>query len=149
MSCEDTDAAVARQTGTIAREAELLTDFSLEMTGKDVPGLSQARATIPPGTRINITFLGGEDLAMRVAAAAAVKEHGFTPVPHISARRIGSRAALEEFLSALQARVTHADTTADLQRRGADVERAVLSRAVKWHSEDRVIRHGKHTIVFA
>jgi len=46
-------------------------------------------------------------------------------------------------------RVTHADTTADLQRRGADVERAVLSRAVKWHSEDRVIRHGKHTIVFA
>ena len=46
-------------------------------------------------------------------------------------------------------RVTHAHTTADLQRRGADVERAVLSRAVKWHSEDRVIRHGKHTIVFA
>jgi formyltetrahydrofolate deformylase len=46
-------------------------------------------------------------------------------------------------------RVTHADTAADLQRRGADVERAVLSRAVKWHSEDRVIRHGKHTIVFA
>jgi formyltetrahydrofolate deformylase len=45
-------------------------------------------------------------------------------------------------------RVTHAHTTADLQRRGADVERAVLSRAVKWHSEDRVIRHGKHTIVF-
>jgi formyltetrahydrofolate deformylase len=46
-------------------------------------------------------------------------------------------------------RVTHADTAADLQRRGADVERAVLSRAVKWHSEDRVIRHGRHTIVFA
>jgi len=34
-------------------------------------------------------------------------------------------------------RVTHADTVADLQRRGADVERAVLSRAVTWHSEDR------------
>jgi formyltetrahydrofolate deformylase len=46
-------------------------------------------------------------------------------------------------------RVSHADTTADLQRRGADVERAVLSRAVKWHGEDRVIRNGKHTIVFA
>ena len=45
-------------------------------------------------------------------------------------------------------RVTHADTAADLQRRGADVERAVLSRAVQWHSEDRVIRNGKHTIVF-
>jgi formyltetrahydrofolate deformylase len=46
-------------------------------------------------------------------------------------------------------RVTHADSVADLQRRGADVERMVLSRAVKWHSEDRVIRDGNQTIVFA
>jgi formyltetrahydrofolate deformylase len=28
------------------------------------------------------------------------------------------------------------------------VERAVLSRAVTWRSEDRVIRNGNHTIVF-
>ncbi|MFF4307666.1 formyltetrahydrofolate deformylase [Streptomyces sp. NPDC001601] len=46
-------------------------------------------------------------------------------------------------------RVTHADTAADLRRRGADVERAVLSRAVLWHAEDRVVRHGNQTIVFA
>ncbi|MFD7811517.1 formyltetrahydrofolate deformylase [Streptomyces sp. NPDC059785] len=46
-------------------------------------------------------------------------------------------------------RVTHADTAAELARRGADVERAVLSRAVLWHAEDRVIRHGNQTIVFA
>jgi len=46
-------------------------------------------------------------------------------------------------------RVTHADTVGDLQRRGADVERMVLARAVRWHSEDRVIRNGNHTIVFA
>jgi len=46
-------------------------------------------------------------------------------------------------------RVSHRDTVADLQRRGADVERDVLSRAVRWHSEDRVIRHENHTIVFA
>ncbi|MCK6079250.1 formyltetrahydrofolate deformylase [Microbacterium sp. EYE_5] len=45
-------------------------------------------------------------------------------------------------------RVTHADTTEELVRRGADVERQVLSRAVRWHAEDRVIRHGNHTIVF-
>jgi formyltetrahydrofolate deformylase len=44
-------------------------------------------------------------------------------------------------------RVTHADTAEDLQRRGADVERAVLSRAVLWHAQDRVIRDGNHTIV--
>jgi formyltetrahydrofolate deformylase len=46
-------------------------------------------------------------------------------------------------------RVTHAETAADLQRRGADVERMVLSRAVKWHSEDRVISSGNQAIVFA
>jgi formyltetrahydrofolate deformylase len=45
-------------------------------------------------------------------------------------------------------RVTHARTAADPVRRGADVERA-LSRAVLWHAEDRVIRSGNHTIVFA
>ena len=45
-------------------------------------------------------------------------------------------------------RVTHADSAAELARRGADVERQVLSRAVLWHAEDRIIRHGNHTIVF-
>lgn len=45
-------------------------------------------------------------------------------------------------------RVSHADTAIDLQRRGADVERAVLARAVTWHCEDRVIRHGRETVVF-
>ncbi|WP_396641155.1 formyltetrahydrofolate deformylase [Microbacterium sp.] len=46
------------------------------------------------------------------------------------------------------ARVTHAHSAGDLQARGAYVERAVLSRAVEWHADDRVIRHGNHTIVF-
>jgi formyltetrahydrofolate deformylase len=45
-------------------------------------------------------------------------------------------------------RVTHAETAGDLQRRGADVERAVLSRAVLAHCDDRVIRAGHQTIVF-
>ena len=78
--------------------AGLLEDFSLEMTGKDVDELERARAGIPPGTRINVTFLGTEDLRMRLDAARAVKRLGFTPVPHISARRLASRAGLEEFL---------------------------------------------------
>jgi formyltetrahydrofolate deformylase len=37
-------------------------------------------------------------------------------------------------------RVTHAESSAELARRGADVERQVLSRAVLWHAQDRVIR---------
>jgi formyltetrahydrofolate deformylase len=45
-------------------------------------------------------------------------------------------------------RVDHRHSTADLIRLGADVERVVLSRAVRWHCEDRVTRHGNTTIVF-
>lgn len=45
-------------------------------------------------------------------------------------------------------RVTHADSAAELTRRGAYIERAVFSRAVSWHCEDRVLRHGNTTVVF-
>ncbi|WP_194396860.1 methylenetetrahydrofolate reductase [Microbacterium atlanticum] len=82
--------------------AALVEGFSLEMTGKDIPGLQEARETIPQGTKINVTFLGNEDLEMRVAAAKAVKDMGFVPVPHISARRLESQDQLEEFLGRLQ-----------------------------------------------
>ena len=76
-------------------QAQLAADYSLEMTGKDVPGLHEAQDVIPQGTRVNVTFLGNEDLEMRVAAAKAVKEAGFIPIPHISARRLSSQAQLE------------------------------------------------------
>jgi formyltetrahydrofolate deformylase len=45
-------------------------------------------------------------------------------------------------------RVSHSDSAADLIRLGADIERAVLARAVKWHCEDRVLLHGNTTVVF-
>nr|WP_209371317.1 methylenetetrahydrofolate reductase [Brevibacterium renqingii] len=72
------------------------------MTGKDVEKLREAAPAIPHGTRINVTFLGNEDLRMRVEAAQAVRELGFTPAPHISARRLRSQNELEEFLGELQ-----------------------------------------------
>ncbi len=45
-------------------------------------------------------------------------------------------------------RVDHRHAVEDLMRLGADVERVVLSRAVLWHCEDRVIRYGNQTVVF-
>ena len=45
-------------------------------------------------------------------------------------------------------RVDHRHGIEDLVRLGADVERAVLSRAVQWHCEDRVIRFDNQTVVF-
>ncbi|MFF3205479.1 methylenetetrahydrofolate reductase [Streptomyces sp. NPDC002962] len=94
------------QPATTVRTAvgtSLLDDFSLEMTGKDVPKLEEARDTIPQGTRIHVTFLGNEDLRLRLDAARAVKRLGFVPVPHISARRLGSRDDFERFLAGLRA----------------------------------------------
>jgi formyltetrahydrofolate deformylase len=45
-------------------------------------------------------------------------------------------------------RVSHQESAQELQRKGADVERLVLARAVTWHCDDRVIRDGNSTVVF-
>ncbi|WP_405386134.1 methylenetetrahydrofolate reductase [Streptomyces sp. NBC_01102] len=96
-------------TASASAVTRLLEDFSLEMTAKDVPRLEEARMYIPAGTRINVTFLGNEDPDMRLAAARAVQQSGFTPVPHISARRLRSRSELEELLAALSSDGTAGD----------------------------------------
>jgi formyltetrahydrofolate deformylase len=46
------------------------------------------------------------------------------------------------------ARVDHSDTVDDLTARGRDTESQVLARAVKWHSEHRVLLNGHRTVVF-
>lgn len=45
-------------------------------------------------------------------------------------------------------RTTHKDSIGDLIRKGRDVERNVLGRAVRWHLEHRVIVHLNRTVVF-
>lgn len=83
----------------------LLNNYSIEMTAKDVPHLEEAADIIPKGTKIPVTFLPGETFEMRIAAAKRVKELGFLPIPHISARRLSSQAELEGFLAGLQREV--------------------------------------------
>ncbi|HTV19252.1 MAG TPA: formyltetrahydrofolate deformylase [Polyangiaceae bacterium] len=45
-------------------------------------------------------------------------------------------------------RTTHKDSVRDLIRKGRDVERNVLGRAVRWHLEHRVLVHQNRTVVF-
>lgn len=45
-------------------------------------------------------------------------------------------------------RVYHDDTPADLAVKGAEVERQVLSRAVRWHAEHRILLNGTRTVIF-
>lgn len=70
--------------------------YSIEMTAKDRPALSEAASAIAPETPIAITFLPGESMDARIAAAADVRALGFEPMPHLSARRIASHEELEE-----------------------------------------------------
>jgi len=46
-------------------------------------------------------------------------------------------------------RVDHADDVADMVRQGRDIEKLVLSRGLRWHLEDRVLVHGRKTVVFS
>ncbi|HYH22921.1 MAG TPA: formyltetrahydrofolate deformylase [Azospirillum sp.] len=45
-------------------------------------------------------------------------------------------------------RISHHDSAKDLVRKGRDIERRVLARAIAWHLEDRVILNGHKTVVF-
>jgi len=46
------------------------------------------------------------------------------------------------------ARASHRDSVDDLVRKGRDMERVALARAVKWHVEDRVLVYANKTVVF-
>ncbi len=45
-------------------------------------------------------------------------------------------------------RISHRDTPDDLVRKGRDIERRVLARALRCHLEDRVMLNGRKTVVF-
>lgn len=75
--------------------------YSLEMTAKDIESLREAAPLIPVDTPVAVTFLPGEEADARVAATVAVRELGFEPMPHFSARRIKSQDELESYLDAV------------------------------------------------
>ena len=46
------------------------------------------------------------------------------------------------------ARITHKDSLEDLVEKGRDLEKMVLSRAVRWHIENRILLYNNKTIIF-
>jgi methylenetetrahydrofolate reductase (NADPH) len=77
--------------------------YSLEMTARELDGLREAAPLIRPQTQIAITFLPGEEMAQRVEAAKLVRELGFEPIVHLSARRLTSHEQLEDYLARIAA----------------------------------------------
>ena len=115
----------------LARYMQILSSDFLEKVG--VPVINIHHSFLP-------AFIGAAPY--RKAKERGVKLIGATS--HYVTKDLDEGPIIEQDV----ARVDHAHSAADLQARGAYVERAVLSRAVQWHAQDRVIRHGNQTIVF-
>jgi len=115
----------------LARYMQILSDDFIARVG--VPVINIHHSFLP-------AFIGADPY--KKAKERGVKLVGATA--HYVTKDLDEGPIIEQDI----VRVGHADTVADLRRRGADVERAVLSRAVLWHAQDRVIRDGNHTIVF-
>lgn len=77
--------------------------YALEVAAKDIAQVEAAAAIIPPGTPINIAFLGNEDHAQRITAARVIRACGFEPVPIISSRRLRSERDRDYLIDALVA----------------------------------------------
>ncbi|PPV04980.1 methylenetetrahydrofolate reductase [Xanthomonas bromi] len=79
--------------------ASSITDaYSLEVSVKDSGALTKAAPRIMPGSAMFIPYLPGQDDAARLAAAQRARRLGFDPIPHLSARRIGSLKELQAFV---------------------------------------------------
>ena len=46
-------------------------------------------------------------------------------------------------------RISHRDSLEDMVEKGRDLEKVVLSRAVRWHIESRILLYGNKTVIFA
>jgi methylenetetrahydrofolate reductase (NADPH) len=76
----------------------LLASASVEVSSRGHQ-LQELRDHFAAGTDVTITFLPGDNYRHNIETAAALRRAGFNPVPHIAAREIASREALDDFLS--------------------------------------------------
>lgn len=79
----------------------LLSSASVEVSSRGHQ-LSELRDHFPPGTDVTITFLPGDNYRHNVETAALLRRAGFNPVPHIAAREMPSREALDDFLARIR-----------------------------------------------
>ena len=116
----------------LARSMQILTGAFLDRVG--VPVINIHHSFLP-------AFAGADPYAR--ARERGVKLIGATA--HYVTEELDAGPIIEQDVI----RVSHRDDVPTLTRLGADIERAVLARAVRWHCEDRVLRHGDTPVVFA
>jgi methylenetetrahydrofolate reductase (NADH) len=77
-------------------------DYSIEATTHDAAKFDEIAAELKAGTRVYVAHVPGTPIDDVVALALRFKGAGFTPVPHIIARKLSSRAQLEHALAKLR-----------------------------------------------
>ena len=77
----------------------LVAGASLELSSRDLSDIDACADMLEPGTPVYISMPPGQTYHETVALAARLKHAGFRPVPHVAARRIASRDALDEYLA--------------------------------------------------
>lgn len=131
-----------------ANELELLEEHQIDtlVLARYMRVLSEGFVSNYPNNIINIhhsflpAFIGGNPY--KQAYERGVKIIGATS--HFVTKDIDEGPIIEQDIT----RISHRDTTKDLVRKGRDLERMVLARAVQYYSENRILMQGKKTIVF-
>lgn len=130
------------------KEIRLLQEHQVEtiVLARYMQVLSSSFVSLYPERIINIhhsflpAFVGGNPY--KQAYERGVKIIGATS--HYVTWEIDEGPIIEQDI----ARISHKDTVQDLIRKGRDLERIVLARALRYHSEHRILMHGNRTIVF-
>jgi formyltetrahydrofolate deformylase len=130
------------------RELELLESLGIDLVvlARYMQVLTGAFVERMPGHIINIhhsflpAFSGGRPYQQ--AYERGVKLIGATA--HYATTDLDEGPIIEQDVI----RAYHRDSLDDLVRKGRDVEKNVLARAVRWHLEDRILVYGNKTVVF-
>lgn len=131
-----------------AQELRLLDEKKVDVVvlARYMQVLSSEFVAAFPGSIINIhhsflpAFVGGKPYHQ--AHNRGVKLIGATA--HYATADLDEGPIIEQDV----VRVSHRDDVADLVRKGRDLEKIVLARAVRCHLDDRVLRYANKTVVF-
>lgn len=131
------------------RELQLLAEYDVDLVvlARYMQILSDRFVSEFRGDIINIhhsflpAFIGGKPYHQ--AYQRGVKLVGATA--HYATAHLDEGPIIEQDV----VRVTHRDDVDDLIRKGRDLEKVVLARAVRCHLDDRVLRYANKTVVFA
>jgi len=88
----------ATEQASSGKLAGLLSSASVEVSSRGHQ-LQELRDHFARGTDVTITFLPGDNYRHNVETASALRRAGYHPVPHIAAREMPSREALDDFLA--------------------------------------------------